>query len=121
MELTTIVNGLKRIAQMKGVLPTYDRMLIMEAAKKLEQFGQDAQSMEQTKEATDIIHGFYKEPDVHKKLPDDVIKSEEGYYDLYLLNMNAIFDGFKKEERGDAEGTADGSGQESGAEPEGGR
>jgi hypothetical protein len=57
----------------------------------------------------------------YKKLLDDVIKSEEGYYDLYLLNMNAIFDGFKKEERGDAEGTADGSGQESGTEPEGGR
>lgn len=54
----------------------------------------------------------------YKKLLDDVIKSEEGYYDLYLLNMNAIFDGLKKEERGDAEGTADGSGQESGAEPE---
>ena len=56
----------------------------------------------------------------YKKLLDDVIKSEKGYYDLYLLNMNAIFDGLKKEERGDAEGTADGSGQEGGAEPEGG-
>lgn len=52
----------------------------------------------------------------YKKLIDDVIKSEKGYYDLYLLNMNAIFDGLKKEERGDTEGTADGSGQEGGDE-----
>lgn len=61
----------------------------------------------------------YIRPDFEEVQIHDLSEKGDGMNDPFEEMLRETLDGYMKEEHGDAEGTADGSGQEGGAGPEG--